>query len=77
MLSIGGAGGVTMNGPGGITLSAENTFTGPTLLHFGYTNVTSNHGLGTVGGAATLDRGSTLTFIGSIQTDEPITLADY
>jgi hypothetical protein len=77
MLSIGGAGGVTMNGPGGIILSAENTFTGPTLLHFGYTNVTSNHGLGASGGATTVDRGSTLTFIGPVQTDEPITLGGY
>jgi autotransporter-associated beta strand protein len=66
---ISGSGTVTLNGPGSVTLNANNTYSGGTLLNSGSTLIVANTiGTSATGsGAVTVNTGATLTgggFIG-------------
>lgn len=70
----GGAGSLTINGPGTLQLSVANGFTGAAVINSGIVMVDSNNSLGTAVGATTVNSGATL--LASVgDADEPLTLA--
>src|SRR5205085_12471507 len=67
-----GAGGLRI--VGGVTLSGDNDFTGPTALEYGNVEITSDHGLGATGpGNGTTGQGS-VVLTGSLTVAEGVAL---
>ncbi|MCD6024373.1 MAG: transporter, partial [Fibrobacteria bacterium] len=79
-LVVGGAGGVTQNSAGTLTLSGANSYTGPTMVSAGTLKVgapgdATNAPLGTIAGITTVASGATLDLNGfTLGTAEPVTL---
>ncbi len=71
---LGGAGALTMSGPGTVTLSGSNSYTGGTTLSGGTLNVSGDNNLGAAAGSLAFD-GGTLQYGAAFNTARPITLA--
>ena len=71
---IGGAGGITLNGSGSVSLGAGNTFTGPTVINAGTLHIADDSSLGTapssfVAGSLTIAAGGTMAVNTSLTLD--------
>ena len=76
MVVIGnGAGTVTKDGAGTLTLTADNTYTGATTVSDGILAITHANALGTTAGASICCSGATLSISNGINVPEPITIS--
>jgi autotransporter-associated beta strand protein len=72
---ISGAGTLTQNGTGILTLSGDSTFTGPTIVASGTLRAGSARAFGAVDGATIVNAGTTLDVNGQNLGAEPVTVA--
>jgi len=72
---ITGAGSVTNNGPGIVTLGGPNSYSGETVINQGTLRLANGTALGTVAGGTTIASGASLDIGGQNLTTEQITVA--
>lgn len=72
--AIGGAGGVAKTGQAKLTLTAENTYDGPTLVSNGTLRVRNGLALGATNGATVVAGGGRVEIGGGVSVPEPVTL---
>jgi autotransporter-associated beta strand protein len=72
---ISGSGALTQNGPGVLTLTAANTFTGTTMVRNGALKVGNASALGTASGPTIVTNGATLDFNHLNVGLEPVTVS--
>ncbi len=71
---ISGAGSLTKQGDGTLTLSGENTYQGETVVNAGTLTITNDLGLGSADGATTVNSGGTLDLSSVDVAGEDLTL---
>lgn len=72
--AIHGSGSLSMNG-GGVTLSGNSDYSGPTLLNAGIVYLQSATGLGSTNTGTTVADGAQLYLTGNVNVGEPLTLS--
>jgi autotransporter-associated beta strand protein len=72
--AIHGAGTLSVDGPGAVTISGANDYTGPTLLNSGIVYLTSSNGLGSTVNGTTVASGAQLYITANVNVAEGLTL---